>query len=300
MHNKRKRAPKQQIKEQTKKAKKLKLDPDNHKTVLDYERERADKEWEDVEDSGIGEDIEVEPIKAGSIAELRSRLAEKIESMRAGRKANVGKDDLLRKRQLEVAERRQKKRDAKKKEKKASVNGVTVTNVKGSSGSKETLVDFDARAGRTSNGKPSASDINMDEESLSFGKVDFADKIKKRKPNLEGALVVAEKNAEKQSDDADWKKAIKQASGDKVQDDVALLKRAIKRKEKEKKKSGKEWKDRIEHVETSIRDKQKKRNENILARREGAKSKKGKGKVKPKKARPGFEGSAKVGFKKRS
>ncbi|KAK4653626.1 hypothetical protein QC762_508580 [Podospora pseudocomata] len=96
-----------------------------------------------------------------------------------------------------------------------------------------------------------------------------------------------------------WLAARKRAEGEKVIDNEALLKKAIKRKEKGKKKSEKEWKERKEGVQKSIHDRQKKREENLqkrkdekMANRRGkGKGKKGKGvQTKKKGGRPGFEG----------
>ena len=83
-----------------------------------------------------------------------------------------------------------------------------------------------------------------------------------------------------------------------------MLKKTLKRKEKAKKKSGKEWDERITGVEKAKEGKQKRREENLRKRREekgikrGGKkggSKKSKGKSSKGKARPGFEGTFKTG-----
>jgi hypothetical protein len=101
-----------------------------------------------------------------------------------------------------------------------------------------------------------------------------------------------------------WLNARKRAHGEKIKDDVVLLKKTLKRKEKVKKKSEKEWKERIEGVEKGKAMRQKKREENLRKRREG-KGSKGKKKVgksrKKVQRRPGFEGSfaAKTAEKKR-
>lgn len=58
-HNKRKKAPKQAIKEATKKAKKAKLDPDNVKTVMDVQSEKA-KQLKEEEEAKKEEEEEEE------------------------------------------------------------------------------------------------------------------------------------------------------------------------------------------------------------------------------------------------
>ncbi|KAK4160104.1 hypothetical protein QBC43DRAFT_220515, partial [Cladorrhinum sp. PSN259] len=95
-----------------------------------------------------------------------------------------------------------------------------------------------------------------------------------------------------------WLAARKRAEGEKVVDNENLLKKALKRKEKAKKKSEKEWKDRAEGVTKAIYDRQKKREANLQKRKDDKMAhKKGKGGKKKNsgvqtksKSRPGFEG----------
>jgi hypothetical protein len=77
-----------------------------------------------------------------------------------------------------------------------------------------------------------------------------------------------------------WSRAIALAEGEKVRDDEKLLRKAIKRQTKDKKKSAKTWKERQETVKKNIEDKQKKREENIAAKRERNKLKSKKAKQK--------------------
>lgn len=94
-----------------------------------------------------------------------------------------------------------------------------------------------------------------------------------------------------------WLNAKRRAHGEHVRDDTSLLKKALKRQQGQKKKSEKEWHDRLEGVQKAQESRQKKRNENLAKRKDEKKSGKGK-KVK----RPGFEGSFKgrTGGKKKS
>ena len=89
-----------------------------------------------------------------------------------------------------------------------------------------------------------------------------------------------------------WLNSLKRAQGERIRDDSSLLKKTLKRKEKQKKKSEEKWDERLEGVRKGQEMRQKKR-ENNLAKRKEEKGKGGKkdGKGKPKKARPGFEGS---------
>ena len=89
-----------------------------------------------------------------------------------------------------------------------------------------------------------------------------------------------------------WLNARKHAHGERVRDDTSLLKKTLKRKEKQKEKSKKEWTERLEGIKKVQGMKQKRREENLQKRKDekGGKGKKGKGKPKQK-PRPGFEGS---------
>lgn len=85
--------------------------------------------------------------------------------------------------------------------------------------------------------------------------------------------------AKAKADRHEWQKAIIMAKGHDPQKDAGLLKKAIKKRDHQRKKSEKEWKERSHHVQRGIKDRQKKRQENIHQRRN----------KKPK--RPGFEGN---------
>ncbi|CAK9812835.1 Surfeit locus protein 6 homolog [Anthophora quadrimaculata] len=64
-----------------------------------------------------------------------------------------------------------------------------------------------------------------------------------------------------------WKSVLAKASGEKVKNDPDLLKRTIKRKEQKKKHSAKKWESRLENVQKGIRERQKKRQDNIMAKK---------------------------------
>jgi hypothetical protein len=176
--------------------------------------------------------------------------------------------------------------------------------------------------------------IQSPETNFSFGRVAFADgqqlnenlSALKDAPRKKGpqdtatALIASEKKRlrlaglddEKRADIEEkdlWLNAKKRAHGEKIRDDTSLLKKALKRKDKAKKKSEKEWNERKEGVAKGQAMRQKRREENLKKRRD-EKSSKGKGKGKSKfggvsktkkpkiKSRPGFEGSFGSGKRK--
>src|SRR2546421_5198750 len=102
-----------------------------------------------------------------------------------------------------------------------------------------------------------------------------------------------------------WLNARKRAHGERVRDNTSLLKKALKRKDKAKKKSEREWNERMEGVKKSQDARQKKREDNLRKRKEdkGFNGKKSSGAVKGSKKkvkkRPGFEGSFTAGSRRK-
>ncbi|KAL2890810.1 hypothetical protein HOO65_010168 [Ceratocystis lukuohia] len=114
------------------------------------------------------------------------------------------------------------------------------------------------------------------------------------------AAMTPEKRAEIEDKEA-WLTARRRAEGEKIRDDELSLKKAVKRKERVKKRSEREWDDRLKGVEKAKADKQKKRETNLrkriddklqrkLEKATGKKHSKSGGAKK--KSRPGFEGSS--------
>ncbi|KAH7369863.1 surfeit locus protein 6-domain-containing protein [Rhexocercosporidium sp. MPI-PUGE-AT-0058] len=248
---------------------------------------------------------------------LRSRLAARIEALRAARKAD-GPDGRPARNRQELLEARRKKEEQRKAHKKEL--------------RLKAKIEEDAKreaALASARDSPASSMmspiIHSPEHNFSFGRVAFADgqelsedltalknAPKKRGPqDAASALKATEKNRlrlaglddTKRADIEEkdlWLNAKKRAHGEKVRDDTSLLKKTLKRKEKSKKRSEKEWSERKEGVAKSQAMKQKKREENLQKRRDGkgvkgkgSKGKSVKGKKPKVKSRPGFEGSFK-------
>ncbi|PNS20716.1 Ribosomal RNA-processing protein 14 [Sphaceloma murrayae] len=244
-------------------------------------------------------------------AELQARLKTRLEALRAQRKAD-GPDGKPVKSRQDLLEARRKKSEARKKHKKE---------LRQQAKAEEERLNQERLQG---SGSPLSTDIfspRTENNSFSFGRVAFEDgatadatlegvrDVKKRKgpQDIKTALQAAEKKQQrinnydedkrKEIEDKDaWLNAKKRVYGEKVKDDTSLLKKALKRKEKAKGKSEKEWTERQDGVKKGQEMRQKKREDNLAKRRDekGSKGKKGpkpkpKGKGKPK-GRPGFEG----------
>ncbi|KAG9325500.1 hypothetical protein KVV02_007531, partial [Mortierella alpina] len=324
-HNKKRSAPKQEIKERTKKAKKAKLDPENIKSVTDIQSELASKgdgsesegEDEDDGDSGMKIDTDEDDIveddseapviaksaahnfegllaqvhtaaqtrtpAARSITELRAKLEERLAKFRGNRGAveasAAAKKPTSRQSILEARLKR-------KKDKKAAHK--LAKEKRASGGSEGLVVKENEGSSSGTGGRPSASSIN-DKGEVRFSKFEFDGLQKKKRgpTDAQGQLKMVEAHNEKlaalQVADPEkanalkekdtWKKALQLAQGEKVKDDVKLLKKTIKREETFKKKSSKEWGERKSTVSKQKDHKQKRREENLKARIDAAKNK---------------------------
>jgi hypothetical protein len=253
--------------------------------------------------------------------ELQARLHARIEALRSARKAD-GPDGRPARNRAELLEARRKKEEQRKAHKKELRKQAREDEIR-----KKAEVELALLRG---SGSPlSTPDVFSPRSppqltNLSFGRVAFSDgqqldaklagliDVKKRKgaQDAKGALQAAQKkqaringfDAEKKADIQDkdlWLNAKKKVHGERVRDDVSLLKKTLKIKQKAKAKSEKEWDDRISGVQKGQEMRQKKREENLRKRREEKGGKGGKKKGVKTKSRPGFEGSFRSSSKKR-
>ncbi|KAL5120953.1 hypothetical protein ACEQ8H_001141 [Pleosporales sp. CAS-2024a] len=250
-----------------------------------------------------------------SRALFQARLTAKLQAMRASRKAD-GPDGRPARNRAELIEARRKKEAERQAAKKASrliekedearqKAEEQLARIRGGSGSPSIFPARSPEAERNFNfGRIAWQDGQQLESSLSRFQ---ESKKKKGKSDAKTALDAAQKKQaringldetkRKDIQEKDlWLAAKKRAQGEKVFDDVNLLKKTLKRQEKQKSKSKQEWKERLTNVEEGKEKRQKKREENLKKRRE-EKGQKGKKKVKKpgkKVKRPGFEGTFKA------
>ncbi|KAK4498327.1 hypothetical protein PRZ48_010985 [Zasmidium cellare] len=247
-------------------------------------------------------------------AELQERLRKRIEELRARRKADGGDGKPAQSRQ-ELLEQRRKKEEQRKAHKKELRRQAKEEEARKrdeqlrGSGSPLSTEIFNRNSPRPQDNSFSFSRLAFEDGTAADASLTELRDPKKRKgpQDPRTALTAAEKkqsrlaglDAEKRSDIAEkdmWLNAKKRAHGERIRDDTSLLKKALKRKEKQKTKSEKEWNERKDAVVKGKEAKQKKREANLQKRREekgqkGKKKSQGKGK---KKARPGFEGRFKA------
>ncbi|KAF4456577.1 ribosomal rna-processing protein 14 [Fusarium austroafricanum] len=252
---------------------------------------------------------------------IRARLNAKIEALRALRKADGPDGKPIRTRQ-ELIESRRKKQELRKAHKQEMRKQAKL---------EEQRKREEALASSSPGIMSPAVELDENASNFTFGRVAFGDGAqlsrdlghvltqgKKKGPSDPKTALIKVQNqkkrlqeldAEKRADIAEkdvWLTARRRAEGEKIRDDEALLKRAVKRKEAAKKKSEKAWRERSDGVKQAQKDRQRKREENLQARRDnkllgkaGKKKKKGAAGGAKKKGRPGFEGSLGVGGRKK-
>ncbi|KAG8950129.1 hypothetical protein FRC04_007984 [Tulasnella sp. 424] len=315
-------ANKQAVKEATKKAKRQKLDPANHKTILDIQQEaeaskaatkkgkgkekatRSDSEEEfsddDVEadyskrkamdvDEDEDQPASFKPMKRESVADLREKLHARIEELRKGRKAapymeRSPKDALL---HQSRKDREREERENIRKQKARNQEQLIVPHVTSKPGQSTALA---SSGNPNSISAPSFATVQFSslasaKSSPSKHKVSNDPKmalkqLSARSERLAGLPEQQRKEAEAK---LKWEKAEARLEGEKVKDDVAKLKKALKRKEKEKNKTREKWEERKQAVKDDIAARDKKRADNLAMRHDRKKNK-------GSKARPGFEG----------
>jgi Surfeit locus protein 6 len=265
--------------------------------------------------------------------ELRARLQKRLDELRAARHADGlngrparTRQELIEARRIKADERKHHKKElrrkAKEEEEQKRDDEMQRRFSPGGSGAGSLL------ASPRSPAESLASTSNNNNNNFAFGRIAFPDgqhadptlsrllddKTRSGPRDAAAALKAAEAKKERFSAlDADkraeleekdmWLNAKKRAHGERVRDDTSLLKKALKRKDSAKKKSEREWRERIDGVAKGKEIRQQRRDENIRKRKEGGGSSKsgggggggggGKGGKKGGK-RPGFEGSFKA------
>ncbi|PWW79447.1 SURF6-domain-containing protein, partial [Tuber magnatum] len=265
-------------------------------------------------------------LDAASRAEKRALLVARIEELRARRQAANGTGAKNRQELMEIRRKKEQARKERKKQQRLETKAAEEAKCREAQATTAAAVGGEGRAPSSQQGQLKKGPAN----NFSFSAVTFDDGREldatltdfKKPRKLKGPTdalgqlkhveakkariqtMAPEKQAKIEEKEL-WSKALKQTAGEKVRGDEQLLKKSLKRQAQVKKKSEREWKERIENVAKSKAMKQKKREDNLTARREQKKAGKsgkrvrvgGKQKVQMKKkkkgARPGFEGSMK-------
>lgn len=244
----------QKFQESSKKSvKRAKFTPSEQKT---NEERQLDTAEEEKHQKQLEAQITTEIGKPNTVSldGLKERLAVKIQAMREQRKA----DEKAGKKRNNTANAKAEPTSKKRKTGTASV--ATVFNNKKNSGKQDKATGVKLN-GETSTAAP-GGDVDISGSSISYGSLMLADEkkvaVKKTRNgqsvrNIQNLLKKAERNQArmeelKKTDEGKalveakgWSKAIKQAAGEIVLDDPKLLRQKLKKKEKQKAKSSKEW-----------------------------------------------------------
>ncbi|KAI9464105.1 surfeit locus protein 6-domain-containing protein [Lactarius psammicola] len=326
-NKKKQQAPKQAIKEASKKARREKLDPANNKTVLDLQSDQHGKGKgkhkaltpDDSDGEAISPELDVHmddtdpeddsaPIvplpQSESIETLRAKLHAKIEAMRIKKRGDGegnSKDELLEERRLQRAAMRERRRKetkekirkekeskGKSKEKPKDTAPPTKNQLLVPDGGAPSHPERDPRSQLTNVQFSSIADPSSSNRKSKLKTSSNPSQALQQLASRKEKISALPEEKRKQIEERDkWEKAEARMEGVKVRDDEARLKKAAKRKEKEKAKGRKAWTERKEQLVANMAARQKKRADNIASRNEKRKDKhKG---VKGK-SRPGFEG----------
>lgn len=221
------------------------------------------------------------------IEQLRARLAARVNELKAKRKAPGSDAQGAYKTREELLAARKAKLEQRKKQ---------AVNRDGSSkndNDMEAEIELDMLVeDENIDSKPKDKEVDPN---LMFGQVQFGDgarlsrdfksleeERKHKKRNASDQLRVLESRKtkinkldktkqDKIAENAKWSRAILQSEGARVRDDESLLKKTIRQKENRKKRSEKEWKQRIYNVKKGVSDREAKRHANISAHKEAKK-----------------------------
>ena len=289
--NKKSKAPKQSVKEATKRARRMKLDPDNHKTNLEQQRESLDSatktqgEYEGLTDKSSTDSpkkgFSVETVRSTELSDLRERLKTKIDTLRGKRKiAEVEPEQKVLKKQR-VMEKRKRKKEARHKKKQQQNTAAAVRATKERPSIKDesgkivfSKFDFSAATKQTKGGQKDYRRLLAKAEATEKKLEELKRNDKKRGEELEERL--------------QWRKALDLARGEKIKDDSKLIKKTLKRLDKKKSKSQKQWMERAQQDQQQREKRQELRRKHIQERVEKIKAKKSRKKIRKGKRTPGF------------
>lgn len=194
------------------------------------------------------------PIDDAEKAARRAALMSRIEALRAQRKPSSNsnnprtRQELLDARRNKEALRKERKKQMRMQQKLAEAEGQSVESSAGTTPAQSAAgtpkIEKDLAFGKISFGDGQTLDPTLkgfEKEKKRRGPTDLLGQLKHqeaKKQRLEN--MTEEKRAVIEEKDK-WAKALKMSAGEKVRDDEKLLKKALKRQEKQKAKSSREW-----------------------------------------------------------
>ena len=276
------------------KSKKAKFDGAGASSINEAQRAAKEKDEEGaasrVEEDDTSSFLQSEGMseeQVQGVATLQERLSAKIQKLREGRKF----DPSVKKDREAVRLQKAEKKKLLQQRKKAGLvaKGSAVTAVPGMRRPRVGSGDSTNTNGSSSvNGEMSSPTTT--EEDIQFGSMIVPVKAKTRATafepkrsskinRLRQQLAKAEEKDRRMAamerteegavaaEHIKWKDAIANASGEKTRDSAALIKKALKRRDKKKEKSRREWGKRLKAQNGSIAERQQQRNANLLKRK---------------------------------
>ncbi|XP_058097919.1 uncharacterized protein LOC131242946 [Magnolia sinica] len=264
---------KKETRENIKKSRRSRLDPDNSSTTtLDLLKKSIQNEKSPTEKSDEI-DVRIEnPIpddRSVTYEELRERLHRRIAELR-GNRNTADKDDNKKK----IDGKKKKRGDLPKRK-----QGLESEEMK-ASGLENGLAFGHVKIGEQD------EQIRKKRKLSKAQELEKAKRLEEAKKDPEKGEVISKKHS--------WQAAVSRAAGVKVHDDPRILKQSIKKEKKRKEKNAEKWKERMESRDKARAEKQQTRSENILGRIREKKARRI-AKREKKLMRPGFEGR-KEGF----
>ncbi|ODN75669.1 hypothetical protein L198_08126 [Cryptococcus wingfieldii CBS 7118] len=302
-----KRKTGEELKESKKKSKHAKLDPANNRTTVEILAQ------------GSGAAPALTPLPpSASISELRAKLQMRLDHFRRNRAADAGdsssfstgaaaqgedaasRDALEQEQRRKRGEMRDRRRNERKEERRKEKAEKDVKKEK--KAAQKGPADVSAKPAKTQLIVPQLP--AHQEDSLSFPSVSLPSSSSGPKSqykrianpsqalahleNQKAKLAALPEEKRKEAEERErWAKAEERASGGKVADQEKVLKNAVKRKEKGKAKSGKEWSERKRELQKSSEISIKKRNDNLAKRLEDKRNKRAGGSADKKKGGSG-------------
>eukprot|EP00429_Kryptoperidinium_foliaceum_P081497 CAMPEP_0176233354 /NCGR_PEP_ID=MMETSP0121_2-20121125/25777_1 /TAXON_ID=160619 /ORGANISM="Kryptoperidinium foliaceum, Strain CCMP 1326" /LENGTH=385 /DNA_ID=CAMNT_0017572737 /DNA_START=41 /DNA_END=1194 /DNA_ORIENTATION=- len=278
----------------SKQAKRAKLDPSLAETTTQLKKRLEGGESSDAPRLAMPAPVSPEPEQTDKsaalppaatahtglsrIEALRAKLHAKLAEKRGQRPADP---NTVSKRAARRAEKKKRQEDAANRKKKAhtqadSSNGKKYTVGGAAQGNDDPAadlaqLDFGRLAGLN---RPSASNYQKTNKSLAnMGKTKNLQKMladaEAKRERLEELKQSQKEEDKKKAANIVWGDTIKEASGDRVKDDPAKLKKALKRQATKKAKSSKAWKSRMDQTQQKIGERQKIRQHNLTKRKQG-------------------------------
>ncbi|KAG9446754.1 hypothetical protein H6P81_012882 [Aristolochia fimbriata] len=276
-----KASAKKESRENTKKARRARLDPEKSTTTLELLKKRVeDEEGKPLADNASENDENMEHAlnKTHSLTyeELRERYHQKVKELSEGRAPKPeNKDKAEKKRHMDKGKHKHDELDDETPKLKNPVNMSQKENEL-----PETLEFGAVKIGTEDESKKKKRKLSK------MKTLEKVQKLEEAKKDEEKGGVATKKHS--------WKAAANRAMGVKVHDDPKLIKQSLKKEKRKQKKSAEKWKERIENVQKRKEEKQQTRKEHITERILEKKMRKI-AKREKKLMRPGFEGR-KQGF----